>query len=43
MEKHYFFLLQEIVDDAFNKYSSIDHELISANFQTKLQKEFSDD
>ncbi|MDD7051742.1 MAG: HindIII family type II restriction endonuclease [Lachnospiraceae bacterium] len=43
MEKHYFFLLQEIVDDAFNKYSSIDHDLISANFQTKLQKEFSDD
>ena len=43
MEKHYFFLLQEIVDDAFKKYSSIDHDLISANFQTKLQKEFSDD
>lgn len=43
MEKHYFFLLQEVVDDAFKKFSTIDHDLISANFQSKLQKEFSDD
>lgn len=42
MEKHYFFLLQEVVDDAFKKFSTIDHDLISTNFQSKLQKEFSD-
>ncbi len=43
MEKHYFFLLQEVVDSAFKKFSNIDHDLISANFQSKLRKEFSDD
>ena len=43
MENHYFLLLQEVVNDAFKKFSTIDHDLISANFQSKLQKEFSDD
>lgn len=43
MENHYFFLLQEVVNDAFKKFSTIDHDLISINFQSKLQKEFSDD
>lgn len=43
MEKHYFFLIQDVVDDAFKKYPTINHDLISTNFQTMLQKNFSDD
>lgn len=43
MEKHYFFLLQNVVDESFKKYSTIDHDLISSEFQKMLQKHFSDD
>lgn len=43
MGNHYFFLLQDIVNDSFNKYSTIDHDKISADFQTLLKKDFSDD
>ena len=43
METHNFFLLQEVVDNAFKKKTLIDHDSISANFQSKLQEDFSDD
>lgn len=43
MGNHYFFLLQDIVNDSFKKYNIIDHDKISADFQAMLKKEFSDD
>ena len=43
MENHYFFLLQNFVDNAFVTNSEIDHDVISSNFQTMLKKEFTND
>ncbi len=43
MGNHNFFLLQDIVNEAFKKYNIIDHDKISADFQGMLKKEFSDD
>lgn len=43
MANHNFFLLQNIVDDAFCRYAVIDHDAISANFQSMLRKNFSDE
>lgn len=43
MKDHYFFLLQDFVDDAFENNDLIDHEALASQFTKKLQREFSDD
>ena len=43
MENHYFFLLQNIVDESFKTNSIINHDIISTNFQSMLEKNFTDD
>ncbi len=42
MATHYFFLLQQFVDNAFQTNKTIDHDALSARFQKMLREEFSD-